>query len=113
MNKELLSEIEKAIDEKKGENVVIYDFRSANPFIDNVVICSASNMRQVYAIADNIRDKMKETGFYMRSMEGNKDSRWILLDIDTVIVHVFFEEERETYKLERLYADLPQITCNI
>lgn len=109
----ILRIIEKAIDEKKGEHVVAYDFRSVNPFIDEVVICSASNMRQVYAIAENIRDHAKEQGLSKCHMEGNKDSKWILLDLDTVIVHVFYEEEREIYKLERLYADLPQIELTL
>ena len=65
-------------------------------------------MRQVHAIAVNIRDKCREYGISVR-IEGNDDSRWILLDIDTIIVHVFLDEERDVYRLERLYSDLPRI----
>lgn len=106
---DLLKVVYKAIDEKKGEDIIAYDFTSLNPFIDEVIITSVSNLRQVYAIADNICDRVKENGYTVRSMEGNKDSRWILVDLDTVIAHVFLHEERDTYKLERLWSDLPVI----
>ena len=98
-----------AINKTRGEDIIIYDFTSLNPFIDRVVICSARNMRQVHAIAVNIRDKCREHGIYTR-IEGTQESRWILLDIDTIIVHVFLEEERDVYRLERLYSDQPRIS---
>jgi len=97
-----------AIHRTRGEDILIYDFSSLNPFIDRVIICSASNMRQVHAIAVNVRDKCREHGIHVR-IEGNDESRWILLDIDTIIVHVFLDEERDVYRLERLYSDLPRI----
>lgn len=112
MNKILENAI-RAIDEKKGMNILAYDFHDVNPFIDYVVICSASNLRQVYAIADNVDDRLQEAGFHVRHIEGNKDSRWILVDLDTVIVHVFYEEERHVYQLEKLYADLPQVAFTL
>ena len=105
----LLRIIYEAIDEKKGENIIAYDFSSFNPFIDEVIITSVSNLKQVYAIADNVCDRVKEHGYNVRSMEGNKDSRWILVDLDTVIAHIFLHEERDIYQLERLWSDLPKI----
>lgn len=107
MNKILETALQ-AIGEKKGMDILTYDFHEVNPFIDDVIICSASNQRQVYAIADNVVDRLHEAGLYVRHMEGNQESRWILVDLDTVIVHVFHEEERQVYQLEKLYADLPQ-----
>lgn len=104
---ELLQIAIKAINEKKGENVIKYTFSSLNPYIDEVIICSASNIRQVYAIAENIKDRIKEHGLCVRAIEGNSASRWILVDLDTVIVHVFLQEERTHFQLEKLYADLP------
>lgn len=105
---EILKIVQKAIDEKKAENPVLYEFNTLNPYIDHVVICSASNQRQVYAIADNVDDRMREAGYMPRGMEGDKESPWILVDLGTVIVHVFTSEEREHFKLEKLYADLPR-----
>lgn len=104
---ELLEVVQKAIDEKKGERPVLYEFSSLNPFIDHVVITSAGNLRQVYALADNVADRVKEHGYPVRSIEGDKDSRWVLVDLHTIIVHVFLEEERQHFQLEKLYADLP------
>lgn len=92
----------------RGEDILVYDFTSVNPFIDRVLICSASNMRQVHAIAQNIKDKCRENHLPVR-VEGNDSSRWILIDIDTIIVHVFLDDERAVYHLERLYADLPRL----
>lgn len=100
-----------AIGKVKGEDIIIYDFTSINPFIDRVIICSANNMRQVYAIAQMIKEKCRENQIDVR-IEGNQDSRWILLDIDEIIVHVFLDDEREVYKLERLYGDLPRLESN-
>lgn len=99
--------IKKAIEDKKGEDIIVYDFHTLNPFIDYTILTSASNLRQVYAIADHVLDSAHEAGIPIRSMEGDKDSRWILVDLYHVIVHVFLDEERDVYKLEKLYADLP------
>lgn len=104
---ELLTIVQKAIDEKKGENPLLYEFHTLNPLIDQVVITSASNVRQVYAIADNIDFRAREAGYRVRSIEGGRDSRWVLVDLDSIVIHVFLDEEREVYKLEKLYADLP------
>lgn len=112
MNK-ILEITGKAIDEIKGVNIIAYDFHEVTPFIDYVIICSASNLRQVYALADNVVDRIQEAGLYVRQMEGGKESRWILVDLDTVIVHVFYEEERQVYQLEKLYADLPQVALHL
>ena len=104
---DLLKIVQKAIDEKKGERPIVYEFRQLNPFIDYVVICSAPSVRQTHAIANNIKDRVREHGYNIRSMEGNNESRWVLVDVDSVVVHVFMDEEREHFQLEKLYADLP------
>ena len=104
---EIVKVIQKAIDEKKGERPLLYDFHTLNPFIDYVVICSANSVRQAHAIADNIKGRVREHGYSIRAMEGSSESRWVLVDVDSVVVHVFVEEERQHFQLEKLYADLP------
>lgn len=104
---ELLQIVQKAIDEKKGEHPLLYEFSELNPFIDYVVICSAASVRQTHAIADNIKDRVREHGYPIRAMEGSNESRWVLVDLHSVVVHVFVDEERDHFKLEKLYADLP------
>ena len=97
----------KAIDEKKGEDILIYEFTQLNPSVDEVVIVSGSNQRQTYAIADNVRDRLAEHGMRADHIEGNRDSHWILIDASDIIVHIFEQKERTAYNLEKLYADLP------
>ena len=104
---ELLSIVQKAIDEKKGERALLYDFHELNPFIDHVVICSAPSVQQTHAIADNIKERVREYRYEIRAMEGNSESRWVLVDLNSIVVHVFMNEERDHFQLEKLYADLP------
>ena len=98
-----------AINKTKGEDILVYDFTTLNPFIDRVVITHADNLRQVFAIANNIRDELKAKEYAIHHFEGSRDSRWILIDADEIVVHVFLDEERDIYQLERLYADLPRL----
>ena len=98
-----------ALDDKKGDRIAVYDFRNINPYIQYVVIASASNQRQVWALADNVADSAKEHQMDVKAIEGNSESRWILVDLHDVIVHVFLEEERVHYGLEKLYADVPRL----
>lgn len=104
---ELLDIVQEAIGEIKGEHILLYDFTDLNPFLDNVIICSASNLTQVHAIAHNIKERVREQGFLVRNIEGGNESSWMLVDLDTIVVHVFLTEERAHFQLERLYADLP------
>lgn len=96
-----------AIENTKGMDSLVYEFSALNPFIDYVVITSADNLRQVFAIASNIRDELKKHDIDIHHFEGERNSRWILIDLTDIIVHAFLDEERDLYKLERLYADLP------
>lgn len=108
MEKEL-QVIVQAIDEKKGYDILCYEYTQLNPSIDYTIIASASNQRQIFAIANHVVDRAHEAGIAVRRMEGDKDSKWILIDIYSTIVHIFLEEERKIYRLEQLYADLPEV----
>lgn len=108
-----LQVIVKAIDEKKGTNIIAYEYMQLNPYIDYAILTSASNQRQIFAIASNVVDRAHEAGIPVRRMEGDKDSRWILVDLYTIVVHVFLDEERKIYRLEQLYADLPEVDVRL
>ena len=105
--KEQLEIIVKAISEKKGEDILVYAYSALNPAVDEVVIASASNQRQTFALADNVKDRLEEHGMRVDHVEGGRQSRWILLDASDIIVHIFEHQERSVYGLEKLYADLP------
>jgi ribosome-associated protein len=97
-----------AID-KKAENVRILDLRRISGFTDFFVICSASNDRQVQAIADSVLKDIRATGAKVIATEGYEDSRWILIDFGDVVVHVFLDPLREYYGLEQLWAGAPRV----
>lgn len=104
--------IVEAIEKTRGEDLKIFDSSSINPFVDYIVICSASAYRQVYAIANNVKDILKENNILINHFEGKKDSKWILIDVDDIVVHVFLDEERNLYDLDNLYSELAQVNID-
>lgn len=108
MNHEL-EVVVNALAEKKAQNIVAYEYQPLNPFIDYTVIASATSLRQAEALAENVIDRAHEAGIPIRSKEGTKDSPWILVDLHTIVVHIFLKEERAVYRLEQLYADLESV----
>jgi ribosome-associated protein len=91
---------------KKALDTVVLDLRKADGFTDYFVICSASNARQIAAIADAVRDTLKEElGERPAVAEGAKASEWVLLDYFNFVVHIFSRECRSFYDLERLWGN--------
>ncbi len=111
---DVLDVVLKAISERKGENIVVYDVRTLTPYLDTMVVASSSNLRQNNAIAANIRDRLKEAGYEGEIREeGTKESKWLLIDLKDLIVHLFVNEERSVYGLDRLYEDVPFKTYDL
>jgi ribosome-associated protein len=96
----------RAAEDKKAENVVVLDLSKAGGFTDYFVICSGANSRQIVAIADSVRETLKEElGERPTLAEGMDRSEWILLDYFDFVVHVFSRDCRAFYNLERLWGD--------
>lgn len=96
-----------AIESKKAEDIRIYDMKNLTPFVDVMIVCSTNNLRQNNAVVAALRDTLKEHGLAGQfNVEGRQDSRWILIDLGDVVVHVFVKEERDYYGLDRLYRDV-------
>ena len=94
-----------ALSEKKGEDIKVIDIHTVSVIADYFVIASGTNSNQVQAIVDNVEEQLGRAGFEAKQIEGNRNSSWILMDYGDVIVHIFDEENRLFYDLERIWRD--------
>ena len=90
--------------DKLAEDIVLLDVRELCSFADYFVICSGASQRQTSAIADEIDKTLHKKGPKLNHKEGDVESGWLLMDYGDVIVHIFGAEEREFYKLDKLWA---------
>jgi ribosome-associated protein len=111
--RELVNVAALAADSKQAEDLVALDVTGPLPLTDVFLIATGRNERNVVAIAGEIEDKMLEAGAKTLRREGRAEGRWILLDFGDVIVHVFHEEDRMYYSLERLWKDCPTIPLDV
>jgi ribosome-associated protein len=95
--------------DRKGEDIVALDVRELTAYADTFVIITASSDRRARSVADSIAEAMRKGGAKPRGVEGYDEGRWVLIDLDDVIVHVFQDEVRREYDLERLWSDAPPI----
>ena len=95
----------KAIDDKKGQDIKVIDIHNVSVIADYFVIASGTNSNQVQAIVDNVEEQLGRAGYEAKQIEGNRSSSWILMDYGDVIIHVFDEENRLFYDLERIWRD--------
>ena len=106
----LALEAARAASDKKATNPVILDVGNVLGICDYFVIASAPNDRLVRAICEEVEEKVKRAGGNgPRAIEGLDDARWVLMDFGDLIVHIFLDEAREFYDLERLWGDVPRI----
>jgi len=87
---------------------VIMEMKGKSSFCDTFVIMSAPSAVRVKAIVDCIEKNLKEEGIYPKHKEGYKEALWVLLDYGDILVHVFHEDTRKFYQLERLWGDAPK-----
>jgi ribosome-associated protein len=98
-----------AATDKKAEDILVMNVSEVTSIADLFVLCSGRGERQVQAIADGIVEKAKAAGRSPVGVEGYGQGRWVLIDLGDVVVHAFVPEERDLYKLERLWGDAPVI----
>lgn len=110
---ELLQRAAVAADSKQAEDLVALDVSGPLPLTDIFLLATGRNERNVVSIASEIEDKLLDSGSKPLRREGRAEGRWILLDFGDLIVHVFHEEDRMYYSLERLWKDCPVIPIDL
>ena len=98
-----------AADAKKAFDVLVLDLRNLTYITDYFVICSGSNVTQVGAVSDWIGQTLAKAGKHPSHIEGEADASWVLMDYGDVVVHIFDEQTRAYYSLERLWGDAPRV----
>ena len=94
----------KAALEKKAEDVVVLDLRKQSAFTEFFVLASATNQKQLLAVADSVQETMRNLGLRPKHVEGYPRQEWILLDYSGFVVHIFTQKMRMFYDLERLWG---------
>lgn len=100
---EMIQTVCRAALDKKAENVTVIHTAELTVVADDFIICSGGSKAQVKAICDHIEEKMAEKGVNTDKIDGYNEARWIILDYGDALVHVFYEEDRAFYNLERLW----------
>ena len=101
----LAQEIAQVIYDKKGRDIVALDVQKLTVICDYMVIATGRNANQVKAMADDVDDRMAELGLNLCRTEGQQDGRWVVLDYGHIMVHLFHQDDRAYYNLERLWED--------
>ena len=99
----------KTLDSKKGLEIKVLETGHLTTLADYFVLCSGTSNTQIKALSDACEKAMKEAGEPPHHVEGHRGGTWVLLDFSAVVVHIFNEEAREFYDLERLWSDATEI----
>jgi len=99
----------RAASDKRATDLVVLDVRAVSSVTDYFLVCGGRSAPHVETIADAIRVELKRDGIPPLHVEGTAESGWILLDYGDVLVHVFLEDTRAYYALERLWGDVPAV----
>jgi ribosome-associated protein len=111
--RDLLTRAARAADSKQAMDLVALDVSEPLPLTDVFLLASGRNERNVLAIAEEVEDRLAEHGVKALRREGRSEGRWVLIDFGDIVVHVFHEEDRLYFSLERLWRDCPAIPLDL
>ncbi len=94
-----------ALEDKKAEDITVIDIAEVSTIADYFIIASGTNQNQLTAMQDAVDEALYREGLSARQVEGNRNSTWILMDYQDIIVHLFSKEDRLFYDLERMWRD--------
>ena len=99
----------KALDSKKGKDIKALETGALTSLAENFVLCTGTSNTQIKALADAVEKAMSEAGEEPHHIEGHRSGTWVLMDYSCLVVHIFTEEAREFYDLERLWKDAEEV----
>ncbi|MDP8566869.1 ribosome silencing factor [Methylophilus aquaticus] len=94
-----------ALEDIKAFDITVMDVRKMTSVTNYMIVASGNSTRQCKAIADNVREKLKEKGVEARGVEGGKEGEWVLVDLEDIVVHVMVPTTRAYYNLEQLWSE--------
>ncbi|MEE8328445.1 MAG: ribosome silencing factor [Thermodesulfovibrionia bacterium] len=97
---------------KKAKDTLILELKDLSTIADYFIICSGESSVQIRTIAETIEDKLSKDKIYPLGREGLNFARWVLIDYGDVVIHIFSEESRAYYELEKLWLDAPRISAD-
>ena len=95
----------KALDSKKGQDIKCLETGHLTTLADYFVLCTATSTTQIKALSDVCEEAMERNGERVHHIEGHRGGTWVLMDFSSVVVHIFMDEDRKFYELERLWGD--------
>ncbi len=104
-SKEMMKLAVQALEEKKSIDIKVINISDVSVIADYFIITSGSNTNQVQALSDNVADELSKSGIKCRQIEGYNSANWILMDYNDIIIHIFNQEDRLFYDLERIWKD--------
>ncbi|MEA4933944.1 MAG: ribosome silencing factor [Lawsonibacter sp.] len=99
----------KTLDSKKGQNIKVLKTEELTTLADYFVLCTATSNTQVKAMSDACEEEMEKHEERVHHIEGHREGTWLLMDFSSVVVHVFTDEARKFYDLERLWSDAQEV----
>ncbi|WP_373797174.1 ribosome silencing factor [Jeotgalibaca porci] len=108
-SEEILEVVVRAADDKLAENIVVMDVRGLTSIGDYFVVMNGRNERQMGAIAEGITQSVHKNKIPLKNQEAKDSGNWTLIDLSDVIVHIFSNDERSYYNLEKLWSDAPLV----
>ena len=101
-----------ALDQKFGKNIIVLDISSISSIADYFIITDAGNPNQVQAMIGGVEEALATYGINLKHIEGMQRAEWVLMDFGDIIVHIFNEESRAFYDLERTWRDASNVVIN-
>jgi ribosome-associated protein len=94
-----------ALEDIKAFDITVMDVQKLTSMTSYMIVATANSTRQAKAIADNVREKLKEKGVELRGTEGDKEGEWVLVDLGDIVVHIMIPSARAYYNLEQLWGE--------